>query len=236
MKDPHILWVCSSCLEEGSETKTRTEAKMEHMLSIVPLMHSINARLENLETNLMGKKLEEKIEEVVEKKLAEVIDEQKEKDKRKHNLIISNLKESAKTDLKERQEEDVNMVRETLSKLVTLTESDVVEPVRLGKVGGTKPRLLKVKIRSEEKRREILKNAPKMNEKVQDQSKKIYINPDYTPKERELNQALRQERKQRMAQGETDLIIRDGKIMKRKKVQTDRNNEDGSEDDQSRRR
>ena len=50
--------------------------------------------------------------------------------------------------------------------------------------------------------------------------KKIYINPDYTPKQREQNKELRAEMKRRMEEGEEDLTIRHGKIVVWKKVNT----------------
>ena len=94
----------------------------------------------------MGEKLEEKIEEVVDRKLAEIMEEQREVEKRKKNLIIVNLKESTQTEFEERKKEDLAAAKILLGKLVTLESDDLVEPVRLGKVGGNRPRMLRVAV------------------------------------------------------------------------------------------
>ena len=46
-----------------------------------------------------------------------------------------------------------------------------------------------------------------------DQKYRIYINPDYTPTERQRNKELRDELRQRVDDGETDIGLRGGKIV-----------------------
>ncbi|CAH1776464.1 unnamed protein product [Owenia fusiformis] len=48
-----------------------------------------------------------------------------------------------------------------------------------------------------------------------------YIQADLTPHERRLAYELRQERNRRLENGETDLIIRNGKILKKRQFSTD---------------
>ena len=48
-----------------------------------------------------------------------------------------------------------------------------------------------------------------------DPGEKVYFNHDLTPKEREADRALREELKARREQGEEDIVIRNGKIVKR---------------------
>jgi hypothetical protein len=197
------------------------------------MVEGLNMRLANLERGLLkGEALEQKIEEVVDKKLAEVMDEQKEIEKRKMNVIIWNLRESAKAEVAEKKEDDLAAAKSLLAKLVPLDEDEVVDPVRLGKVSlGNRPRMLRVTIKKEEKRKEILRKAPELNRTVADEKKRIYINPDYTQKQREQYKALREEKKRRIDAGEENLAIRNGKIVTVKPRQQagmdDHGNKDG---------
>ena len=59
-------------------------------------------------------------------------------------------------------------------------------------------------------------NARKIHQTTTDNRKKIWINKDQTRKERQTGKALRDELKRRIAAGETDLIIRGGKIIKKR--------------------
>ena len=100
-----------------------------------------------------------------------------------------------------------------ISKIVTLEEGEVVEPIRLGKVGGNRPRLLKVTVKNHDKKKEIVRKAPELNRNVADKDKRVYINHDYTQKQREKYKALREEKWRRTREGEQNLVIRNGKIV-----------------------
>ena len=76
-KAPNTQWVCTPCLENKGES--RDERKLDKLLSMIPLMESLTARMEKLEEVLMGKKLEERIEEVVERKVTEMRETLKDK-------------------------------------------------------------------------------------------------------------------------------------------------------------
>ena len=106
-KAPNTQWVCTPCLESKGELQSRDDRKLDKLSSLIPLMESLTARMEKLEEGLMGRKLEEKIEEVVDRKVTEMMEEHREKDKRKSILIIVNLKESTKVDFEERKQEDL---------------------------------------------------------------------------------------------------------------------------------
>ena len=134
-KQQNLQWICKPCLDKSSEPQSRFDNRMDKLLDLIPLIHSLSSRLENIEKGLMGEKLEEKIEEVVDRKLAEIMEEQREVEKRKKNLIIVNLKESTQTEFEERKKEDLAATKNLLGKLVTLESDALIEPVRLGKVG-----------------------------------------------------------------------------------------------------
>ena len=97
-------------------------------------------------------------------------------------------------------------------------EKVLENPTRLGqyKIGtNVKPRLLRVTVRSDETKTNIMKRAYKLNTGVTNKSEKVYINHDLTPKERETEKELRDELRARRGNGEEDLVIRNGKIVTR---------------------
>ena len=97
-----------------------------------------------------------------------------------------------------------------------MDKEELSNPIRIGKMreGSKKPRMLKVTIRSEEKKKNLIKNAYQLNVNVKDPSKRVYINNDLTPLQRDQEHKLREELRRRKAEGETNLKIRNGKIMR----------------------
>ena len=91
----------------------------------------------------------------------------------------------------------------------------VSNPVRLGATNaGTKPRMLRIEVESEEVKWKIIKNAYKLNEGLDwSDPNKRYINLDYTRKERERNQKLREELKRRRMAGEKNIRIKGDQIV-----------------------
>ena len=61
---------------------------------------------------------------------------------------------------------------------------------------GNRPRLLRISVKDTSTKYKILKYSPNLNKNNQN-SPKIYINPDYTAKEREANKKLREQLKER---------------------------------------
>ena len=126
-KAPNTQWVCTPCLENKGES--RDERKLDKLLSMIPLMESLTASMEKLEEVLMGKKLEERIEEVVERKVTEMRETLKDKleiietekkgqlaeiedrIRRKTNLVIFRLPETKNKSINEAKEEDEQKVK-----------------------------------------------------------------------------------------------------------------------------
>lgn len=212
-KQANIHWVCQHCLEGNKGILSRHDNRLDKLLDLIPMMQSLNSRIESIEKGLLGEKLEEKIEEVVDRKIAEMMEEQREIEKRKLNLIIVNLKESAKAEVEERKKDDLIVAKSLLSKLVPLDDNEVCDPVRLGAIGGNKPRMLRVTVKSEEKKKEIMKKAPELNKGITDSVKKVYVNNDFTQKQRQAYKELRAEKLRRTEAGEKNLMIRNGKIV-----------------------
>ena len=87
----------------GNSDATRTEAKLD---VLTKLLQDTVERLEKLEKANGEKSIDEKIEAAVKRKMTHVLEEAKEKEKRKHNIIVVNLPESLERTSEERKRED----------------------------------------------------------------------------------------------------------------------------------
>ena len=150
------------------------------------------------------------IQEVV----ASFINEEKEKAKRRLNLMIHNVPESPSEDGLTRKKHDVDFVTKMCQTQLS-TKVVLNKAYRLGKKG-VKPRLLKVSLSSDAEKAAILKNSTKLrNQDASPAYKGIFITPDLTPKEQEHNKQLRVELKERN-RGGREFQIKNGKIVRRK--------------------
>ena len=149
------------------------------------LFQDMIQRLEKLEGVQTGKSIDDKIEEAVGKKVTELLDKN-EKEKRKLNLIVVNLPESNKPTHEKRKREDRDRVRYIVQKITDVPGEEVNDTVRLGPVQigrNVPPRLLKLVVRSEEAKIEIMRNVSRLNEGVEF-AERVYINNDSTPRKR----------------------------------------------------
>lgn len=122
--------------------------------------------------------------------VALAISEEKEREKRKLNVILHNAAEPTSDEGNYRKKEDIEPVFNIFQKSLNVAVR-VVNAVRLGK-RSDKPRLLKVSADSELSKASILQNYSKLRGKDVPQSlSKVFITPDMTIKERENNRALR---------------------------------------------
>ena len=103
-------------------------------------------------------------------------------------------------------------MRDLLSKIVEIEKEDIVNPVRLGKKKDEKPRLLKISVKTEAMKKQIIMGARDLNMGVPF-NKRIYVNQDFTKKQRETYRNLRAEKKRRTDNGEENLVIRGEKIV-----------------------
>ena len=212
-----LLWQCQKCIVGGAARNsdaTRTEAKLD---VLTKLLQDMVERLEKLEKANGEKSIDEKIEAAVERKMTHVLEEAKEKEKRKHNIIVVNLPESLERTPEERKREDEERVRELIGKVTDVPRGEIGDPIRLGpiRIGqNPRPRLLRMVVRTEEAKNKIMRNVYALNEGVPF-DKRVYINHDNTPHEREKYRELKTEMQRRMENGERDLVIRNMKITKR---------------------
>ena len=150
---------------------------------------------------------------MIDKKLAEAFDEKFDKKQRKLNLIMVNLPESTETEPKLRQKDEILKIKTLISKACPdLEKEDICDPVRLGRIGGNKLRMLKFKISCVENKHKIMKGVKEMNRNLP-RDKQVFVNPDYSPLERAKYKHLRDELKQRVDSGETNIGKSNGQIV-----------------------
>ena len=92
--------------------------------------------------------------------MSSVINEEKEKSKRKLNLIIHNLTESSKESGDARRQEDISSISNILSKHIGISVK-VEKAFRLGQ-RKDKPHLLKITVNSELEKAAVLRNCTKL--------------------------------------------------------------------------
>ena len=147
--------------------------------------------------------------------ISAVINEEKEKQKRKLNLIIHNVKESNAEQPQARKEQDLATLQDIMSSQLNI-QVRISNAIRLGKKGGPKPRLLKITVESDEEKAAILRNTKKLRtQSTPEHLKRIFITPDLTPREQEANKALRSELARRN-QSENQYRIKNGRIVRRR--------------------
>lgn len=122
---------------------------------------------------------------------AGVVDEQREREKRKLNLILHNVRESSKENGSSRKADDIATVTTMLQNRVGV-KATITNAFRLGK-RSDRPRLLKVSVSSVEEKSAILKQCYKLKNKENPADvQKIFATPDLTPLEQKKDKALRQ--------------------------------------------
>lgn len=144
--------------------------------------------------------------------------EEAEIERRKTNVIVHGVPESDAEDADQRIDHDM-VVLATMFQEVKVENVTVDSVVRLGKKATDpiqNPRPMKVVLDSAESKVSLLRKAKNLREKEEGGWSRIFIHQDLTPKQREARKPLVAELKQRKANGETDLIIFNGKVLKKR--------------------
>lgn len=156
-------WFCEICRDEDGNLEVGVANKLS---SIQALLHIVVKRLEKFELDCSDENIDKKIEAAVDKKMAERFKEKEDKEKRKLNIIISNITESNSTSTEDRKNDDLESVKKVITEIAPGAETQVEAPLRLGafKVGqNVRPRGLRDTVKSEAAKDEIMKNAYKIN-------------------------------------------------------------------------
>lgn len=225
-QDNNMKWNCGNC------AKT-VKNKMENKDELTELMRNMSKQLSRVEEILKAKvdrdeyeelegrvtALEEQeptdtkdINRIVEEKVNQQIEEYREREARKLNLIIHNLQEKEADTPEERKHQDLRDMEDVLQE-IDCEEASIEDMQRLGQRNDDKPRLVLLKMKKVADKRKVLMSSKKLKQSDSEDKKRIFITPDMSKSMREQNKKLRQELKDRRESGETDLIIRNNKIV-----------------------
>ena len=139
-----------------------------------------------------------------------IAEELAERDRKKNNIVVYNFPE----DSTEMAEKD-NFTK--MCKEATDLDINVLKFLRLGRKSDNRARPLLISLTSEGEKITLLSRAPKL--RFHEQYRNVYIAPDMTKLQRTKHKKLVDELKQRKQQGEENLIIRNGLIVKRSRTQ-----------------
>ena len=209
------MWFCDNCL--GEVTSIVDDPTVDPVNKLLTRISTLETTIQKLEKSLQVVQTgqlsyDENFDEIVERKVREYMDESKEVEKRKMNLVINGIPESNDEDAVIRKEEDRDKVRNLFQTLgVEPTElSDLTG--RLGKVTDRFPsRSLLISVKSTRAKGDVMKAQTSYRQR--NPTRKIYIAPDLSPKQRETNRVLVAEFKRRKDNGK-QIKIRNGKIVK----------------------
>lgn len=189
-----------------------------------------NRKIEEMRPNKeeMKKQMEGLKQEIVDIGIKEVIGERRkeeqkiegiqikieemERERRRMNIVIFNLKESQKQKGEERYTEDQQRCDQIFRQELGVQNVVIEKLIRIGKRENERNRPLLVKLDNEERKREILKNTKKLRHSTD--FERVYIMRDMTATEREKDRELRAELKERRQRENAEFTIRRGRVVK----------------------
>lgn len=142
----------------------------------------------------------------------QILDEVENRLNRRTNLIVRGLPELQTGSLVERKAHDQEKVRELLH---FLSQDPSVAGANVTRIGRLRPnghRLIKLEVSSEGTKRDLLRGAKRL--KTSPSFAKVYISPDLTPQQQQIQKQLQQQLKVRRENGE-DVFIRSGRVQPR---------------------
>ena len=224
----NLMWFCSDCQPQvGITLRFFNQVRVQHdqmdkritevedtTKVVETKVNSVEKSVEKLNERLDS--MDDTVDKVIDLKMEEMMAEEKDKQKRSKNIIVHGIKESSETS--EEKKHDAEKIQDIISDKLGIQDVEIDNVVRLGKRNdeAVHPRLVKVVLKSQDKKMQILRKSKELKNHDEDDVKKVFIVPDMTPKEREKDKALRKELYERRDKGENDLFIREGKILKRR--------------------
>jgi len=181
------------------------------------VIEGIQLRLEH-KVDQLRNNMDEPVALAVQGVIQEDKAEEMEIEHRKKNVIVHGVPESEAEAPEERISDDLSVLAAMFQE-VKVEDIQVESVVRLGKKASDpaqRPRPMKLVLNSEGSKISLLKNAKNLREKQEGGWSKVFIHQDLTPKQREARKPLVAELKERKANGEKDLTIFRGKVVKKR--------------------
>lgn len=238
-----LYWFCHKCEKEVLSKSATGLGQINATLNqLVKKVETFEQRLGDTVEKKTVQELEEKIEKlctnatkktIIPEEVQECVEgalrnqfredkvEEEEIQKRRTSVIIHGVTESTADSSEQRLDEDSCQMAAMLHEL----ESDdvpVKQVIRLGKRQldpNAKPRPIKLVTDTEDNKLQLIVRAKNLRDKKEGGWDRVFIHQDLTPKQREARKLLVQELRRRQAQGETDLMIAKGNIVRRRNRQ-----------------
>jgi len=208
----------TSKLEEAMDSVVKTVTTQSKPESRdLQLLGEVQQRLEH-KVDLLRTNIDEPVALAVHDVLQQDKAEELEIEKRKTNVIIHGLAESQDDSSDQRISDDLAVLSAMFHE-AGVENAKVENVVRLGRRPSDptqNPRPMKVVLDSVDSKITLLKKAKNLRENQEGGWCRIVIHQDLTPKQREARKPLVAELKQRKAQGEQDLVIFNGKVVKKR--------------------
>jgi len=212
------------------ESRLNGKADVDDVNSLKDRLLAVEERVQHMDNEIeeckKGRRIDDmKVMDCVEKVMSERVQDTKseeaEVEKRKTNVIVHGLPESDAMEVDERESDDAGQISMLMYEL-KCSDTEVLQAVRLGsrvREGDDgiprKPRPVKLVLKTEEQKHDILRNSKNLRWREEGGWKNVFIHADLTLKQRELRRKLVSEMKMRKENGETDLIIVNGQIVKK---------------------
>jgi len=158
-------------------------------------VHSLENRLTSVETRVQDiqqmstwsdMKVKDCIAKAIESKQGDESVEKEEREKRKTSVIIHGIAESSSDEAKDREEDDMGVLASMLHEM-SCDQTEIIKVVRLGKrpihtdtENAPKPRPIKMVVKSEEQKVNVLKAAKNLRQHQEGGWEKIFIHQDLT--------------------------------------------------------
>ena len=185
-------------------------------------------KAEKADVDVISKKLEEfekngppqaEALSMIEEKFVELRRDQEEIERRRTNLIIYDVEEPTHVDDRDRRRVDAASVTTMLTKL-NLQEIELKAVTRLDKKTEGRNRPIKVILNTERDKVKELSRMQELRQSREPQDNNLardsHITTDLSQKQRSDHRALVQQMEKRRQEGEEDMVIRGGRIIKRK--------------------
>jgi len=196
-KSEDILKVLEQ-LVEGTKAVERRLDSIEHVLDSKAdkeYVHSLENRLTSVETRVQDiqqmstwsdMKVKYCIAKAIESKQGDESVEKEEREKIKTSVIIHGIAESSSDEAKDREEDDMGVLASMLHEM-SCDQTEIIKVVRLGKrpihtdtENAPKPRPIKMVVKSEEQKVNVLKAAKNLRQHQEGGWEKIFIHQDLT--------------------------------------------------------
>ena len=202
-KQANVMWFCKDDCAAQAE-KMFEDVPQGSFAELTAKINLLMNKFEDLKQENQHK--EEILDRKIESKVKDVLQEEREVALRKMNLIAFRVEEAPFDSPKEQKLLHDSLIINDIMNELKIDTADISSITRLGKESANKSRPIKLTVKDDTVKQEILKRAKDL--KKCEKFQRVFLSPDRTPKQREENKKLVEEWKERKGNGENVRIFR----------------------------